>query len=273
MKKTLVIGTNDIATATALRLFRAGYDVAMVCQENPLDLYHSRNFSTVIVMGSKTINGIKALTFADFIYNQPEKTTMDLSEFIEFSFRNRRIPVLTFKDYQNINHESYEFIIVADSESHKSLNQGQLLNSTLISCVENCSGLVNYSIFINNEYLGQVKYPFIDYAEHTSKKSTDELSVYSRNEGVFISGKNIGDAVKKGDVIAHIDDQIVLSENDGYVDGQVRDGLIVPENIEIIRLQLSEKDIYYNRLPSSSFAVAGGVLEAILYHSKSDSNK
>ncbi|MCB0283760.1 MAG: hypothetical protein KDF60_14330 [Calditrichaeota bacterium] len=273
MKRILIIGSNDIATASALRLFRSGFDVALVSLENPLDLYHFRNFSTVTIIGSKTISGVKALTFADFIYNLPEKTTINLLEFIEFSFKNRRVPVLTNKDCQIVNIESFDFIIVADADLFIKLNFGQMTNATVISCVENCPGLINYSIAVNSDFLGQVKYPFIDFPDATNKQDLKYEPVYSVKEGVFVSDKNIGDTVKKGEVIAHLNDQVVIAENEGYIDGQVRDGVIVPENAEIVRVRDYSKRSDHKILPSSSFAIAGGVLEAVLYHNKSNLNK
>ena len=82
-EKILIIGTNDIASACALRLFRSAFNITMISPDIPLDLYHYRNFSNVQVSGSKMIDNVTARTLADFLYKQKDRQDISLENFVK----------------------------------------------------------------------------------------------------------------------------------------------------------------------------------------------
>ena len=112
-KKVLIIGTNDIATACALRLFRCGFPVVLISPPIAVDLYYFRNYSTVLVSGSKIIEGIKARSYADFLYNLPQAPAETIDNFVNFSLNNRQIAVLGPEDFKKMS-VRFDYCLVCD---------------------------------------------------------------------------------------------------------------------------------------------------------------
>ena len=91
-----------------------------------------------------------------------------------------------------------------------------------------------------------------------------ERVIHSENAGVFHGIAHIGDLVKKGDLIAKVDDAPVYATLDGVLRGILRDGLPVPEHFKIADIdpRLSERENCFT-ISDKASAIAGGVLRAI----------
>ena len=91
-----------------------------------------------------------------------------------------------------------------------------------------------------------------------------ERVIHSENAGVFHGIAHIGDLVKKGDLIAKVDDAPVYATLDGVLRGILRDGLPVPEHFKIADIDpcLSERENCFT-ISDKASAIAGGVLRAI----------
>ena len=91
-----------------------------------------------------------------------------------------------------------------------------------------------------------------------------ERVIHSENAGVFHGIAHIGDLVKKGDLIAKVDDAPVYATLDGVLRGILRDGLPVPEHFKIADIdpRLSERENCFT-ISDKARAIAGGVLRAI----------
>lgn len=265
MKKILIIGANDNATAVALRLFRSGFSIVLMCPDVSKDLFHFRNYSLLSIIGSKTINGVKALTYSDFIYNQNESEKFTIENFVDFSTKNRRIPVLVESDRLKFSFSSFNVFIICDEELYKKVEISQIPSKIIICCLENNPGLADYTIFTEREYAGQVRYPFLDIPE-TEEKISGYHSVFSDYEGVFVADKSPGDQIKKGEQIALIDNRTVIAEYEGYLSGIIHNGTIIGKDTEVARIVEARNRHNPQIIPSKSFAIAGGVLEAILYN-------
>ena len=74
----------------------------------------------------------------------------------------------------------------------------------------------------------------------------------------------VNDLVKKGDLIAKVDDAPVYATLDGVLRGILRDGLPVPEHFKIADIdpRLSERENCFT-ISDKARAIAGGVLQAI----------
>ena len=94
---------------------------------------------------------------------------------------------------------------------------------------------------------------------------TLERVVYSPIDGIFKSKYNIGDIVKKDDVIATIDDEPVYAKIDGIVRGVIRNNTYVSKNFKIgdIDPRVGEINNCYT-ISDKARAIGGGVLEAIM---------
>jgi xanthine dehydrogenase accessory factor len=77
--------------------------------------------------------------------------------------------------------------------------------------------------------------------------------------------KNIGDMVKKGDILATIGDSKVLSQLDGVLRGIIHDGMVVPVagfKIGDVDTRGSVENCF--TISDKARAVGGGTLEAVL---------
>jgi len=263
MDKILIIGTNDIATACAVRLFRSGFHVCLISNPIPFDIFYFRNYSSVFPMGSKIVNGVKALTYADFIYNN-EKNNFSLNEFITYSFQNRQIPVLNIDDFKKVNEELFSFFIAADSGLIK-LITSSLTGLSVISCLPDKKDInADYFVYSKGNFTGMIDYPFVDYFDANEQNTFS--SQFAESEGIFSAEKSPGDMVKTNERIGILGDTNINAKHGGYISGLMRSGIFVPKGMELIRIETQQKLPDVKQLPSASFAVAGGVLEAIMYY-------
>ena len=82
-------------------------------------------------------------------------------------------------------------------------------------------------------------------------------------KGVFKGVKTFGDIVKKGDVIAYVDETPILATIDGMVRGMLRNNLEVTEGFKVADIDPRGEGIKYNEPSDKARAIAGGVLEAV----------
>lgn len=260
-KKILIIGTNDIATASAQRLFRSGFAITMVSQNIPTDLYYFRNFSSVIATGSRNINNIKAQTFADFIYHQSDKdNSMNIDDFIEFTFKNRKISVLSESDIKEIS-THFDYCIICDAHLFESVKI-DTSGINVVSCVSQDYEFSKYKVITSGPHLGLVDYPYSEYKNR--EVADDKIVEIAASEGVFIAEKLPGDKVRKNDKIATIGDSVAKADSNGIIAGIMRSGVIVPKGHEIVCIS-NKLDEDVKVLPQNSNNISGGVLEAVLY--------
>jgi hypothetical protein len=259
-KKVLIIGTNDVATACALKLFRSAFAVTMICRENPADLHYFRNYSTVLLSGSKMIANVKAQSYADFIYNQAAQDIKSLDAFVSFSRANRQIAVLNPRDLQKLRLD-FDYCVLCDTPLFDSLNLN-IAEMTAISCVASVDNSCRYNIIQDGPAAGQVNYPFLNY-KSASPQNEDDL-IYASEEAVFVAEKSAAEKVVKGEKIAKLGKHIVKAECAGYIGGILASGRIVSKGQPVASISATPiADI--KMLPLIAVAVAGAALEAILY--------
>jgi len=259
-KKILIIGTNDIATACAVRLFRCGFPVTLISPAIPLDLYYFRNYSSVLVAGSKVIEGIKARSYADYLYNQTQTSAQALDSFVNFSMNNKQIAVLSSADFKKTS-VRFDYGLVSDLSLFETL-QINKTETTFICCIPGNHDFCNYNIITEGPYSGRVHYPFLD-MENTSAQETFHR-VTALREAVFVANKSPGDKVSKDESIGLLGDDDVLAGRDGFLAGCMRSGVIVSKNQILAHISMEKvKDL--KELPLTTRAVSGAALEALLY--------
>ncbi len=263
MKNIIIVGTNDIASANAIRLYRAGFGVCMVGQTISYDLFSFRNFSPVLQQGSKTIENIKALSFADFLFHNTSSVDLSINNFVNFSLQDRQISVLEVDDIYAADFDKFNSCINCDTSIYNNIRTD--LDLTTITCGAKNNIQADYFVSSVGDFIGRVKYPFLDWKEE--KSGTDNsFSIYSVEEGIFIAEKSFGEFVKKDEKIASINSSSVYSTKDGYILGVIDSGLIVAKDTEIFRLTSNPINSDITKINKDCFSIAGGVLEAILYH-------
>jgi len=228
-KKVFIAGTNDIATACALRLFRSAFKIAMISVDTPLDLFYKRNYSPVLATGSKIIDHVRAQSYADFLYNQPVTESATLDTFVEFSFNNRQIAVLSREDIKKVT-LVFDYCILCEESLYEALNFNKS-TMTLISCVTKKLPRSGYDIILSGANRGRVNYPFLEY-ETASSVSEKEI-LRATQDGVFVAHKAAGDRVVEGETIAMLDGSVVKADRTGIISGIIRSGVIVTRGSKV----------------------------------------
>ena len=94
---------------------------------------------------------------------------------------------------------------------------------------------------------------------------TKERVIYSEYEGVINNIHEIGDIVKKGDILAKIGGNEVYASIDGVLRGMIRDGFYVTKKFKIADID-PRKDEQKNcfTISDKSRSIGGAVLEAVI---------
>jgi xanthine dehydrogenase accessory factor len=267
----LITGTSDLGTACALRLFRTGLKVVLLEKSNPLDLYHSRCFSSAVFAGIKTIEQIKATTFSYFLTEISDKPLNSIEQFLNYQLENRQIPVLLESELNAITTFKIDFTIITSYDLFK--NNSEVLKSTgkIIGFDDKpIPDYFDYTICNKGFNSSRVFYPFLEdeYINEGAIPSVEKKceKIRAPIEGVFEANKQINEIAHEKDILGKIAGIPILSPERGKVTGILNSGLIVPAHEPFIEIDTREPYHNGNRISSESFNLAGGVLEAINYN-------
>lgn len=94
---------------------------------------------------------------------------------------------------------------------------------------------------------------------------TRERVLRSPHAGVVRPVKTIGDTVRKGEIVAYVDETPVQAEIDGILRGLIRP-IQVPEAEKIGDVDPRAERRNCSTISEKAHAIAGGVLEAVMHH-------
>jgi len=256
--KILLIGAGDKGTASAVRLFRSGFRPILLERTHPTDLHYNRNFTDAVYRGEKEVESILSVQISCNQFNH--KIEQDIKKYQD----NRQIPLLCHDDLDIISKINPE-IIVDCTGMHTSPLQ---LNWEEFPCVIRIGtrynvGVDGHMIIANcGEHMGQVlrKPHNID----SRIKDKPEI-VHAPIEGIFISIKTLGEYLDEREIIGTLNDINIMAPSAGYLTGLLHSGHFIA-----CRQPLCEISPVYRKsemkmsIPVENYAIAGGVLEAIL---------
>ena len=267
MKKDLIVirGGGDIATGTIHKLHRCGFKVVILEIEKPSAIRRTVCFSEAIYEDKTIVENVIC-----------EKAN-DLEEVYSILDRNN-IPIIIDPYGEYI--EKLNPLVVVDAILAKK-NLGTKIDMAPITIGLGpgfCAGKdVNIVIeTMRGHNLGRIIEE--GYAiENTgipgviNGVSKDRV-IYSHTSGIISNSKEIGDIVKKGEVIATINNTEnesiteVKATIDGILRGIIRDKSKIKERLKIADIdpRIDEIKNAYT-ISDKARTVAGGVLEAILY--------
>ena len=266
--KVLICGTNDHATACALRLFRAGFSPVLLSLNAPLDLHHHRTFTRAVHLGVKSIDSIRARTWSNAIEQNELDLHGTLDEFIRYEQLNQEIPIVLEQDLKKGFKFPVDFAVLLDDDVAQTALSHLDENVTLIGLREQPAENIHYRIATDSKYLGRVIYPFNKDAFISNERAfkSKGTTLTAPKDGIFQTEKDVGQTVFKGDMIGTVSEAPLNSPIDGIIYGQLNSGIFVGKGQKVIEIKDKEQADTVRILPTESFAIAGGVLEAILFH-------
>ena len=260
MLENLVVvrGGGDLATGTVYKLARCGFNIVVLETAQPTVIRRTVSFAQAVFDGEAAVEGLTAVKA-----NSIEDCHRLLSE--------GKLPVLIDPDCQSI--VKFQPAVVVDAILAKK-NMG-----TSIDMAPIVIGLgpgfyagrdVHAVIETNRGHnLGRVIYEG-EAAPNTGTPGNIDGYSIERIVRASASGKitnmsHIGDSVEKGQIIARIEEVPVYSPLSGILRGLIQTGINVDEHMKIGDVDPRNKPEYCLTISEKSRAIAGGVLEAILY--------
>lgn len=266
----LIAGVSDLGTACALRLFQTGLHIIIIEKDCPLDIYHSRSFSSTVFSGSITIDNIKTKTYAQALDEDTLKPDSDVFNFIQFTTLNREIPVLLESDSSYLRQTQIDYCILCETSLYENIKNNLPEECKIIGFAEEINmEKYAYSICNSGPHFGRVLYTNSELLSTESHIIQNEKEIYHQIkapiEGVFQSSKSIDDLIHEKEEIGKIGDIPILSPALGRISGILNSGIIIPAGSVFVEIDTSHSGLSGHFLSRNSFCLAGAVLEAIMY--------
>jgi len=257
----IIKGAGDLATGVAHKLFRSGFPIIMTEVEKPTCVRRNVSFANCIYEGEWEVEGVKA------------KKANNYDEVLQIISQNS-IPV--FIDKECSIKDYVKPLALVDAILAKKNTGTKREDAPFVIGLGpgfNANTDVDVVIETNRGHdLGRLI--FEGYAEPDTGVPgevgghTVDRVLRAPTAGIMKSCKNLGEVVKKDEVIALIGEVEVRSTIDGLLKGLIHDQSEVKQGMKIgdIDPRINLKTV--NTISEKARCIAGGVLEAIMMHAK-----
>jgi len=258
--KELVIvrSGGDVASGTIQRLHNSGYKVLVTEVENPTVIRRTVSFAQAVRSGEMIVEGIKAV----------KATNVDEVEAI---FNKGHIPVVVDPKGEMIK-KLVPAVVVDGILAKKNMGTFKEMAPVVIGLGPGFeAGKDVHAVIETNRghNLGRVIYSGKPEANTGNPGNimgyTRERVVRSPHEGVVEHIVDIGAIMKKGDPLCKVGETVVPSPLDGVVRGLIENNTKVPKDFKIGDVDPRGLVESCYRVSDKARAIAGGVLEAMLY--------
>lgn len=253
----LIKGAGDMASGAALRIYRAGFDVAMTDMEKPTAIRRTVCFSEAIRLGQTHVEDV----LAKRAYNAKEARRL---------ISKRIIPVIADEDC-SIKNELLPDVIVDAILAKRNINT-KIDDAGIVIALGPgfCAGRDCHAVIETQRghNLGRV------IRSGSAAPNTGipgiiagygaERVLRAPADGLFMPKKSIGDIVKAGDCVAEVSGEPMLAAISGVLRGLLPEGSSVHKGMKSGDIDPRGIREYCLTVSDKSMAVAGGVLEAIL---------
>lgn len=256
--RVVVRGAGELGSAVIRRLFLAGFQVVALEQPSPSCIRRFVCFAEAVHDGKVTVEGVAAQRV-----ESPEKAIGLMDDGgLPLLIDPRAEYLSTLRPYYLVDARILKVSIDSAIDTVPviiGLGPG-------FTAGKNCSAAVETNRGID---LGRVIY------QGSSQDDTGlpapvggeraDRVLRSPGNGRLRLRRNIGDEVKAGDLIAQVGDKQIISLIDGIVRGLAREGLEVGKNLKVGDIDPRGIVDYCYKISDKANAVAGGVLEAVMY--------
>lgn len=257
----IIKGAGDLATGVAHKLFRSGFSVIMTEIKDPTCVRRNVSFANCIYEGECEVEGIRA------------KKANNYEEVLEIISQNS-IPVIVDEEC-NIRDYVRPLALVDAILAKKNTGTNREDASVVIGLGPGLEAGTDVDVVIETNRghnLGRLI--FKGYAE-TDTGVPGEIGGYTLDRvlrapttGIIQGCKQLGEPVKKGEVIALIGEVEVRATIDGIIKGLIHDQMEVEKGMKIgdIDPRINIKTV--NTISEKARCIAGGVLEAVMIYTK-----
>ncbi len=259
-------GGGDLASGVALRLYRVGFQIAILELEKPLAVRRTVSFSEAVYEGVQTVEGVTArLISADQL-----QVTLEAGE----------IPVLIDPQANILNNQfltSPQSTFVIDARLMKTEPEPLPMEVALhlglgpgFTAGENCHAVVETR---RSHTLGRLYWQGTTQPDSRQPEGDPRRVLRAPAAGFVEPLKRIGDTCLEGETIAKVGDKAIVSPFDGLLRGLIHPRVEATEGMKIGDVDARNDPNLCQLVSDKSLAIAGGVLEAILIKLREEERK
>lgn len=259
-KDTVIVrGGGDVASGAIQKLHRSGFKVLILEIEKPTSIRRKVSFSEAIYDQNIEIENIKA-------------SYVDSLDAVHGCWNNGKIPVVVDPDGIYIGLLKPE-IVVDGILAKKNLGTNMDMAPITVALGPGFEAGKDVNVVIETNRghnLGRLIFKG-KAADDTGVPGviegySRERVIYSPYSGIINNIKDIGDTVKSGETIAHVEGFKVKANISGILRGIIRDRTTVKEGLKIADVdpRISERKNCFT-ISDKARNIGGGVLEAVMY--------
>ncbi len=270
-KTVFICGGDELASATALKLFNSGFDVLLAANEEENLLRYHLCMGDTLTQGQKTIENATATLLSDDILADPglKSPEVKFTKAVYYAFRDRRIPVIHLSDLeQAISFMSPGIIINFYSKriSPVSIDDAPLVIGMYPLHTPGVDSHVvidiRLSFFLGRIYPPNCQIPVDEQSEHFFHQPF--AFCQSPVGGVWLALKNIGDSIAYNEALGKVEGIEIRSPYDGQIWGMTHSGKMIEPRSKITLIFKGKPTQLFRYLGFKENTIAGGILEAIL---------
>ncbi len=255
--RVLFRGAGDVASASVNKLAKCGFQVVVNELKNPMVVRRSVAYCSAVYEGEIEVEGVRAKYVENF---------SDIEKLLEKGV----VPVLTANEKELVEYFKPD-VFIDGTISKKRVDYKKGYVPLMIGMGPSIEAGVDCDVVIETNrghYLGVLIYEGFA-AENTHVPGNTLGMTYERVLRANSSGqikvlKDIRSHVKKGELLAEIGEEKVVSPIDGMVRGMIKDGYFVKPGLKIGDIDPRDDRQYCDWISDKARNIAGGVLEAIL---------
>ncbi|NFT05757.1 MULTISPECIES: selenium-dependent molybdenum cofactor biosynthesis protein YqeB [Clostridium] len=254
----VIKGAGDLATGVATRLKRCGFDIVMTEISQPTTVRRTVAFSQVVYDKKVEVEGITAVLASN---------KEDINKIVE----EGRVAVLVDEKAKIINEIKPEIIIDAIIAKK---NLGTKIDDAniVIALGPGFTAGIDCHCVIETKrghYLGKAIYkgsaiPNTGVPGEVGGFSKERI-IRATTDGKILPVSNIGDYVKKGDIVAYVNETPVFAKLDGIVRGMLQKDVSVFKGMKSGDIDPRCEKNHCFTISDKARSIGGGVLEAILH--------
>lgn len=253
----LIRGGGDLASGVALRLFRVGFQIAILELDKPLAVRRTVSFSEAVYEGTQTVEGVTArLVSADQF-----QVALEAGE----------IPVLIDPQANILRNQfltSPRMTFLVDARLLKSEPEPLAVELPLhiglgpgFSAGDNCHAVIETR---RSHTLGRVYWQGPAQADSGQPEGDPKRVLRAPVSGNVQPFKQIGELCREGERIASVNGEAIVSPFDGVLRGLIHPRVDVPAGMKIGDVDPRNDPAMCRIVSDKSLSIGGGVLEAVL---------
>lgn len=249
----LVRGGGDLGTGVALQIKREGMPVAVCDLENPLAVRRKVSLSTAVVDKQVQIEEITG------------QLVENISELDDFLSTNV-VPVLICESLP-----THPFSVVVDARMQKKPLDTTIEDAELVIALGPgfCAGKDCHAVIETMRGPDMGKVIWNGYAQANTGVPgevgglTSERVLRSPSDGIVSWVKEIGNLVKKGEVIGSVGDDLITAGTSGLIRGMINEGSFSEAGMKIGDIDPRGIDVDVGKVSDKALAVGNGVTETV----------